>query len=106
MTKASVGLPSVCGRGSVLLVLVDLVLTGDGSYWRKRVQLAAAPPRGEQLVLLRAPDVIGVVVGSATPFEDDGTVAAVLLRVAPTGNPLTALDRGDGLREAGWSLLI
>lgn len=82
------------------------MLAGQGSYWRKRVELVAPPPRGEQIVLLQTPDLVGVVVGSATPFEDDGTVAAVLLRVTPTGNPSTALDRRDGLREAGWSPLI
>ncbi len=106
MTKPPVRLPSTAVRGSVLWVLVDLVLAGHGSYWRKRVELAATPPRGEQLVLLRTPDLVGVVVGSATPFEDDGTVAAVLLRVEQTVHPSTGPDRRDGLRRAGWRPLI
>lgn len=83
------------------LVLVDLVLSADASYWRKRVELAATPPAGQQLVV--APEVVGVVVGSATPFEDDGTVAAVLLRASPAASPPA---RRAGLREAGWASLL
>lgn len=84
-------------------MIVDLVLAGDGTYWRKRVEMPAAPPRGVEVVLVAAPEVVGVVVGSATPFEDDGSVASVLLRAAPAPSPAV---RRDGLRRAGWSTLL
>lgn len=84
-------------------MLVDLVLAGDGSYWRKRVELAATPPDGQALVLVSAPEVVGVVVGSAAPFGDDGSVASVLLRAAPSPSPH---DQRAGLHRAGWRPLL
>lgn len=84
-------------------VLVDLVLSGDGDYWRKRVELDAPPPRGELVVLASGPEVVGIVVGSSTPFEDDGTVASVLLRAEPAAS---LPDRRTGLRRAGWLPLL
>ena len=85
-------------------MIIDLVLAGDGAYWRKRVEMTGPPPAGEELVLVAAPEVVGVVVGSATPFDDDeGRVASVLLRAAPARSPA---DRSDGLRRDGWSCLL
>jgi hypothetical protein len=84
-------------------MIVDLVLAGDGAYWRKRVEMSRPPPPGQALVLVAAPEVVGVVVGSATPFDDDGSVASVLLRAAPAEAPA---DRRDGLRRDGWSCLL
>lgn len=83
--------------------MVDLVLAGDGTYWRKRVELPAAPPAGESVVLVVAPEVVGVVVGSATPFVDDGSVASVLLRGAAAPFPPSYRDV---LRREGWSPLL
>lgn len=84
--------------------MVDLVLAGDGAYWRKRVEMTGPPPAGQELVLVAAPEVVGVVVGSATPFDDEeGRVASVLLRAAPSGSPA---DRRAGLRRDGWSCLL
>lgn len=84
-------------------MIVDLVLAGDGSYWRKRVEMSDTPSPGQRLVLVAAPEVVGVVVGTATPFDDDGSEASVLLRAAPTGSP--AISR-DGLRREGWLSLL
>lgn len=84
-------------------MLVDLILAGDGSYWRKRVEMSDTPPPGQRLVLVAAPEVVGVVVGTATPFDDDGSVASVLLRAAPAGSPAS---RRDGLRREGWLSLL
>ncbi|HEU0104271.1 MAG TPA: hypothetical protein VFR07_18320 [Mycobacteriales bacterium] len=84
-------------------MLVDLVLAGNGAYWRKRVEMSRPPPRGQSVVLLEAPVLVGVVVGSATPFDGDGNVASVLLRAAPEGPP-AALQAG--LRRDGWRPLL
>ena len=80
---------------------VDLVLAGAGTYWRKRVELGAPPAAGAEVVVVRRPSVVGVVVGSSTPFDDDGSVAAVLLRtgVAPG-------DVSEGLHREGWRPLL
>lgn len=83
-------------------MLIDLVLAEGGSYWRKRVELPATPPRGQVVLLGAAPEVVGVVVGSATPFEDDGTVAAVLLRAEPAARG----ERRTGLQRDGWRPLL
>jgi len=84
-------------------VLIDLVLAGDGAYWRKRVELSATPPRGETLVLVTGPEVVGVVVGCATPVDGDGTVASVLLRASTS---LARPEPRDGLRREGWRPLL
>lgn len=77
-------------------MLVDLVLAVNGSYWRKRVDLPAAPPAGGSLVLLAAPELVGVVVGTATSADDDDGRVSVLLRSAPA--PAPTLHR-DGWRQ-------
>lgn len=85
-------------------MLVDLVLSGGLGYWRKRVEMASTPPAGQSVLLVTAPEVVGVVVGSATPLgDDDGSVASVLLRAAHDGSPAA---RRDGLRRDGWSPLL
>lgn len=84
-------------------MLVDLVLSSDRTYWRKRINLVAVPRTGETAVLVAAPEVIGVVVGSATPFADDGSVASVLLRAAPAPTPVA--HRASPRRE-GWNPLL
>lgn len=82
---------------------VDLVLHGAGTYWRKRVELSAPPGPGEEVAVGHPGDAYGVVVGGSTPFEDDGTVASVLLR-ARAGPVPAAL--GDQLRRNGWHPLL
>lgn len=86
-------------------VLIDVVLEVAGSYWRKRLDLPAAPPPGAALALLDAPPLLGTVVGATEPEGDTATAvsAAVLVRADAAG--LVAGREAD-LRSAGWRCLL
>ena len=84
-------------------MLIDVVLETGGSYWRKRLDLPAAPAPGAALALLAGPPLLGVVVGTTEPEGEGGAASpAVLVRAAVTGQG----GREADLRLAGWSCLL
>jgi hypothetical protein len=84
-------------------VLIDVVLESGGTYWRKRLDLPAAPAAGSALDLLDGPPLTATVVGATEPEGEDGAVSAAVLVRAGSGGPV---GRDDDLRRAGWRCLL
>lgn len=84
-------------------MVVDVVLETGGSYWRKRLDLPAAPAPGAVLALLQAPPLVATVVGATEPEDDGGAASpAVLVRAAPGAGAVPEAE----LRSAGWRCLL
>ena len=80
-----------------------MVLQAGGSYWRKRLDLPAAPEPGAALLLLDAPPLHGTVVGATEAEGEDGAGSASVL-VRATGDLPSGYEAD--LRSAGWRCLL
>lgn len=86
-------------------MLIDVVLEAGGSYWRKRLDLPAAPELGAALPLLEAPPLVATVVGATEPEGDPEAAAQAAVLVRAGGDE--AVDALEAeLRSAGWRSLL